>query len=438
MFGGIGGFRKGLEALDYECVFASEIDKYARQTYKANFGDEPHGDITKIEAKDIPDHDILTAGFPCQSFSIAGHRKGFNDTRGTLFFDIARILKVKKPQYFLLENVKGLISHGKGKTLQVILDTLQELGYGVDYKVLNTKDYGLPQNRQRIFLVGRLNANLFWKLAWPEPIPLTSCLKDYLHEYFDPKYICKPSEAKWISDPTRIKKRYTQIDGKIALCQQARQYANWNGDYVTVDPKYFLSEDQVINAKEKKSAKKKILKDGRTWSEGAMPFPDKIDKESRTIIKGQDGVNRATMLIKVGHFNKGGQGDRVYSPDGIAATLSANGGGRGAKTGLYEVEQIGYVGNPKSKRKDRQSNRIYNKDKLAPALATTTGGGYYEVKTRIRKLTPRECFRLQGFHEDYIIPVSDTQAWKQAGNAVSVPVITELGLAIKADNESTL
>ena len=417
----------------FEYAGGCEIDKYARQTYEANFGAPPtQSDITQVDPADLPDFDIFCGGFPCQSFSIAGHRKGFEDTRGTLFFDIARILKVKKPKYFLLENVKGLISHNKGKTLQVILDTLQELGYGVDYRVLNAKDYGLPQNRQRIFIVGKRNANLFWKLDWPKPIPLTSCLKDYLHEYFDPKYLISEKHAKYLNRRSAYS-RMVAIDSDVAICQTARQYANWNGDYVTVDPKYFLSEDQVVNAKEKKSAKKKILKDGRIWSEGAMPFPDKVDKESRTIITGQGGVNRATMLIKVGHFNKGGQGDRVYSPDGIAATLSAHGGGRGAKTGLYEVEQIGYVGNPKAKRKDRQSNRIYNKDKLAPALATTTGGGYYEVKTLIRKLTPRECFRIQGFHEDFVIPVSDTQAWKQAGNAVSVPVITALGLAIKED-----
>lgn len=130
--------------------FASEIDKYARITYEANHGHVPAGDITKIDAKDIPDHDILMAGFPCQAFSVAGKRLGFDDTRGTLFFEIARILKHKQPAMFLLENVKGLKSHDQGRTLQTILDTLVGLGYQVHWKILNAKDYGVPKPRTHL------------------------------------------------------------------------------------------------------------------------------------------------------------------------------------------------------------------------------------------------------------------------------------------------
>jgi DNA (cytosine-5)-methyltransferase 1 len=156
LFAGIGGFRLAFQSLGGKCVFSSEWDASAKKTYEANYGDCPYGDITKIDEKEIPDHDVLCAGFPCQAFSIAGKRGGFEDTRGTLFFDVARIIKEKQPRAFFLENVKGLISHRSGKTLATILKTLREdLGYYVpDPKILNAKDYGVPQNRERIFIVG--------------------------------------------------------------------------------------------------------------------------------------------------------------------------------------------------------------------------------------------------------------------------------------------
>jgi DNA (cytosine-5)-methyltransferase 1 len=156
LFAGIGGFRIAMQNLKGKCVFSSEIDRYARKSYELNFAEVPFGDITKIDEKKIPDHDILCAGFPCQAFSIAGKRKGFNETRGTLFFDIARILSEKRPKAFLLENVKGLRNHDRGKTIEVILDVLRnDLEYYVpEPKILNAKDYGLAQNRERIFIVG--------------------------------------------------------------------------------------------------------------------------------------------------------------------------------------------------------------------------------------------------------------------------------------------
>jgi DNA (cytosine-5)-methyltransferase 1 len=157
LFSGIGGFRIALESSGAECVFSSDIDKWANETYFENFGEWPNGDIKKIKSEDVPDFDILCAGFPCQSFSIGGKRKGFKDTRGTLFFDVARILKKKRPSAFILENVKGLTSHDGGETVRIIRNTLRGLDYTIFENVMNAKNYGLPQNRERWFCVGFRN-----------------------------------------------------------------------------------------------------------------------------------------------------------------------------------------------------------------------------------------------------------------------------------------
>ena len=154
LFCGLGGFRLALEKKKCKCVFSSDIDEAVSKVYENNFGEYPSGDITKIDAKDIPDFDILCGGFPCQSFSIAGKRLGFEDTRGTMFFEVARILRERQPKAFILENVKGLTNHDKGKTLDVILNTLKELGYDYVYKVLNSSNYGIPQSRERWYCVG--------------------------------------------------------------------------------------------------------------------------------------------------------------------------------------------------------------------------------------------------------------------------------------------
>jgi len=155
LFSGIGGFELGIGD-KAECIGYSEIDKYAIQIYEKHFNHKNYGDCTKIIASELPDFDLLVGGFPCQAFSIAGKRRGFNDTRGTLFFDIARILKEKHPRNFILENVKGLLSHDNGRTFKTIISTLVELGYGVEWQVLNAKNFGVPQNRERVFIVGHL------------------------------------------------------------------------------------------------------------------------------------------------------------------------------------------------------------------------------------------------------------------------------------------
>jgi len=168
LFAGIGGFRLAFESLGADCVFSAEIDKHACTTYESNFQENPYCDITTLDANTLPDFDILCAGFPCQPFSLAGQRKGFQDTRGTLFFDIERILATKQPKAFILENVKGLVNHDKGKTLQVILETLEKkLKYKVFYQVLNSKDYGIPQNRERIYIIGFKDHTVDFKFPTP-------------------------------------------------------------------------------------------------------------------------------------------------------------------------------------------------------------------------------------------------------------------------------
>lgn len=185
LFAGIGGFHLALNNLGAECVFASEWDKFARQTYQANFekieenlfkNNQFAGDLTKIEAKDIPNHDILCAGFPCQPFSYAGLKKGFNETRGTLFFDIARILEEKQPQAFFLENVRGLLTHDQGRTFETIEKTLRNLGYSFFHKIVKASDHGVPQHRPRLFMVGFKDHSI--KFEFPEPIPLKKSMKE--------------------------------------------------------------------------------------------------------------------------------------------------------------------------------------------------------------------------------------------------------------------
>lgn len=176
LFCGIGGFRLALERLGAKCVFSSDIDVFAQQTYFDNFSEKPLGDITQIEAKDIPSFDILTAGFPCQPFSYAGLCKGFEDqTRGTLFFDVCRILAYHRPKMFFLENVKGLVSHNGGNTIKVILDNLKKLGYDVHWKVLSSLDFGLPQKRERWYCVGFDKKVNF---EFPQPLAISPTLRD--------------------------------------------------------------------------------------------------------------------------------------------------------------------------------------------------------------------------------------------------------------------
>lgn len=191
LFCGVGGFRQAMDdacrenGIKPECVFSSDIDKDCQDSYEVNFGHRPHGDITQINEADIPDHDVLFAGFPCQPFSIIGKMRGFNDIRGTLFFDIARILKKKRPTAFVLENVKQLVGHNKGETLNIILKSLESIGYNVYCDVLNALDYGLPQKRERVVIVGHRKPIYF---SFPDPEYPYKPLSQILEKRVDQKY----------------------------------------------------------------------------------------------------------------------------------------------------------------------------------------------------------------------------------------------------------
>jgi DNA (cytosine-5)-methyltransferase 1 len=306
LFAGIGGFRIAMQNLGGKCVFTSEWDKEAQKTYRANFGEVPFGDITKPHIKSyIPkEFDILCAGFPCQAFSIAGKRGGFDDTRGTLFFDVAEIIKQHKPKAIFLENVKGLRSHEKGKTLETILNVLRnDLGYFVpEPKIINAKEFGVPQNRERIYIVGFLKDTGVNDFEYPKPI--------------------------------NKKVKFADIKEKK-----------------TVPTKYYLSTQYV-----------------------------------------QTLVNH-----KARHEGKGnGFGYEIIDDKGIANAIVVGGMGR-------------------------ERNLVLD-HRITDFTPTTHIKG--EVNREgIRKMTPREWARLQGFPDNYIIPVADASAYKQFGNSVAVPAI---------------
>ena len=307
LFAGIGGFRIAMQNLGGECVFSSEWDEQAQKTYYTNFGEVPFGDITKESTKKyIPqDFDILCAGFPCQAFSLAGKRRGFEETRGTLFFDVAEILKKHQPKAFFLENVKGLISHDKGKTLQVILNTLDEVGYIVpDPKIINAMYFGVPQHRERIYIVG--------------------FRKDLGIKKEDFSY----PEQKEIS------KHWIDVREENP-----------------VPAKYYLSTQYI-----------------------------------------QTLINHKARHEAKGH----GFGYDIISDDGVSHAIVV--GGMGRETNLV----IDF----------RQTD-----------LTPTTRIKGEVNKQGWRKMTPREWARLQGFPDEFVIPVADASAYKQFGNSVAVPAI---------------
>jgi DNA (cytosine-5)-methyltransferase 1 len=220
LFAGIGGIRLGFSNAfkdNLEFVFSSEIDKYAQQTYNANFGEIPHGDITKINEENIPSHDILLAGFPCQAFSIAGKRLGFEDTRGTLFFEVARIIKYHKPKIIFLENVKGFVNHDNGNTFSVVKETLQELGYKVFTKVLNAKDFGVPQNRERIYIVAFLDDV---KFEFPVALDVNISIKSKLENDVSEKY--------YYNNKPLFEKIKNDVVDESSIYQWRRQYVREN------------------------------------------------------------------------------------------------------------------------------------------------------------------------------------------------------------------
>lgn len=252
LFAGIGGIRLGFEKASnkkIECVFTSEWNKYSVETYKANFNDEVvHGDITQIATDDIPEHDILLAGFPCQPFSQAGLKKGFSDTRGTLFFDIERILAAKKPQAFLLENVKQLKGHDKGRTLTTILSHLKEIGYtNVQTEVLRARDFGLPQNRERIYIVGFLNKEI--KYEFPSPTFEQTFVGNILEENIEEKYTI--SDKLWQGHQRR------KIENKIKGKGFGYGIVNRNSEYTnTISARYYKDGSEILIEQENRNPRK--------------------------------------------------------------------------------------------------------------------------------------------------------------------------------------
>lgn len=238
LFAGIGGIRRPYQKLGGTCVFSSEIDKFAIKTYEANWGETPSGDITKIDAKDIPTFDILLAGFPCQAFSIAGKRKGFEDTRGTMFFEVERILAYHHPKCFMLENVKGLLSHDKGNTFRVMKDILEKkLKYKIYYKVLNAKDFGVPQNRERIIIVGFKNHNVDFK--FPEPTGIKTRLGDILEKNVDAKYTI--SDKIWASHQRRKLQHKAKGNGfGYCLFNEESEYTS------TISARYYKDGSEIL------------------------------------------------------------------------------------------------------------------------------------------------------------------------------------------------
>ncbi len=220
LFAGVGGIRLGFEKIfkkQLQVVFSSEIDENAKKTYNLNFNEVPHGDITKIDEKDIPSHDIILAGFPCQAFSIAGLRKGFEDTRGTLFFDVARIIKYHKPKVVFLENVKGFKNHDNGNTFRVVKQTLEEMGYKVFNEILNSKDFNVPQNRERIYIVAFLEDIEF---KFPTVKEYKYEIKNYLDNKVDEKY--------YYNDKPLFSKIEKDITDENSVYQWRRKYVRKN------------------------------------------------------------------------------------------------------------------------------------------------------------------------------------------------------------------
>ncbi|WP_410877868.1 DNA (cytosine-5-)-methyltransferase [Myroides sp. DW712] len=236
MFSGIGAIEYAFKRLNLETeiLFACDNDKFVKQSYFANYDiDESnwYEDVHNIKGSKYKNKiDLLVGGSPCQSFSMVGKRKGFEDTRGTLFYEFARVVKESQPNVFIYENVKGLINHDNGNTFEVIKATFDDLGYKYFYQVLNAKNYGIPQHRERIFVVGFKDNSI--DFTFPEGIELECKMQDFLEDYIDSKYYLKEKGVKFVTSSKNRNKRYTQINGDIALCQKANQQFNWHGDFV--------------------------------------------------------------------------------------------------------------------------------------------------------------------------------------------------------------
>lgn len=241
MFSGIGAIEYALKRLNLKTKiqFACDIDSYVKKSYFANYEideEDWFDDVRELDGLKYKNKlDLLVGGSPCQSFSMVGKRRGLEDTRGTLFYEFARVVKESQPKVFIFENVKGLISHDKGNTYEIIKATFEELGYKYYCQVLNAKNYGIPQHRERIFIIGFKNNAV--NFSFPEPVPLEHQMQDFLEDFIDSKYYLKDKGIKFVTSSKNREKRYTQINGEVALCQKANQQFNWHGDFVFEEDK---------------------------------------------------------------------------------------------------------------------------------------------------------------------------------------------------------
>ena len=246
LFAGIGGIRMGFEDAGGECVFTSEWDESAQKTYEANFKEIPYGDITKIDPKEIPPFDMLLAGFPCQPFSMAGLKKGFEDTRGTLFFDIMRIVECHKPRVVFLENVRNLASHDKGNTLKIIISTLENLGYKVNYRLYNAKDFGVPQNRVRIYIIAFRDDVYF---SFPNEPKIKVKLGDILDKNVDPKYTI--SDRLWAGHQRRKLEHKQKGNGfGYSMFNEDSEYTS------TISARYYKDGSEILIEQKGKNPRK--------------------------------------------------------------------------------------------------------------------------------------------------------------------------------------
>ena len=246
LFSGIGAIEHAFQRLklNYDIVFAGDIDANCKKSYFANYQIEEEDWFTDVRDFDASKYkgkvDIIVGGAPCQAFSMVGKRLGFEDARGTLFYDFARVVKETKPKVFIFENVKGITNHDNGRTWQVIKDIFAELGYDIHYRILNSKDYGIPQHRERLFCVGFRKKT---KFSFPAPIELEYRMYDFLEDYIDTKYFLKEKGIKFVASSKNKEKCYTQINGEIALCEKRNQQYNWHGDFIY----HPLSQEELDN-----------------------------------------------------------------------------------------------------------------------------------------------------------------------------------------------
>lgn len=434
LFSGYGTASFALKQLGipYELVGYSDIDKYANQCFQQNHGGKELGDCTKIDPSDLEDFDLLTGGFPCQAFSVAGKGLGEQDTRGTLFHEIIRIATVKKPRYMLLENVKGLMSKRHRPTFDKIISELYRIGYFVKWQVLNTKEHGIPQNRERVFFVCFKSWTDFCNYEWPEKEELKIFLKDILEENVDEKYYLKEHTIKRLLNNGEGFK--SKINPEVGSCLFASMHKVARGMDMVEQPFIAASRGRNISNPSDRTP-------GNIVEQRLEP---KLDGTSNTISTVQkDNYVCVKNATKKGYV-EGYDGDEISleHPDSktrrgrvqeqIAPTLQCN-----DQKGV--IIKVGSLSGGTWDKRHESSRRVYSPEGICPCIPTAQGGGITPKildGLTIRKLTPTECFRLQGFLNDEVNleGLSNTQRYKLAGNGQSVNVVKKIFCSLNLNN----